>query len=204
MIIAIDIDGTLRDLETQIRQYIEMDYPGSLETYDKVVGKEYRTLTPTIGEEEAMKWLYDDRPFELFAIANRTHPKIIEDLNKFAKSAERDGHTVVIASVQRGKSIMATLSWLSKFGCKIKNYDFHDTMKDKIEAGYDVYVDDCPEVLDACSGQLFGTTDLAARNGPIGIKVPYKFNEDIDCITLDILGGKFNDIYEILNIERGF
>ena len=99
---------------------------------------------------------------------------------------------------------MATLSWLSKFGCKLKHYDFFDTMQDKIDAGYDVYIDDCPEVLEACTGALFGSRDLTARNGPIGLKVPYEFNKHIeDVYDLDIANGKFNDVYEILNIERG-
>ena len=197
MIIAVDVDGTLRDLETQIRMYLEMDYPDLVEEYDKILGKEYRTLSPLMPEPEIMTWLYDERPFELFAIADRLHPKVIEDVNKFAKVAESLGHTVVIASVQRGKSIMATLSWLSKFGCKLKHYDFFDTMQDKIDAGYDVYIDDCPEVLEACTPSTGGIS-------PIGVRIPYEFNKHVENVhDLDIANGKFNDIYDILKIERG-
>jgi len=202
MIIAFDIDGTLRNLETQVRRYIEMDFPDSVDQYDNIVGKEYWTLDSTIGKENTMRWLYEDRPFELFAIAERIHPKVIEELNKFAKAAEVDGHTVVIASVQRGKSIMATLSWLSKFGCKLKNYDFFDTMQEKMDAKYDVYIDDCPGVLESCTGSLFGSHNLTTRNGAVAIKIPYEFNEHINCPVLDIADGKFIDIYDILNIER--
>lgn len=202
MIIAIDIDGTLRDLETQIRKYLEEDYPEHIEDFDNNVGKVYRTLNPLIGEFEAMKWLYEERPMELFAMAPRVHRSIIEDLNKFAQAAENQGHKVVIASVQRDKSIMATTHWLSKMGCKVKHYDFFDTMQDKIDYNYDVYVDDCPEVLNAC--EIGWEPRKMANRNPIGIKVPYDFNKNIECPVLDIKKGKFNDIYNILNIERGF
>ena len=198
MIIAVDIDGTLRDLETQIRRYLEEDYPEKVNDYDLVVGKTYRTLDPLIGEEATIKWLYEERPFELFAMAPRLHRIIFEDLNRFAAAAEKQGHTVVIASVQRGKSIMATMQWLSKFGCKVKAYQFFDTMQEKIDAGYDVYIDDCPEVLEACD------QDNVSGHGTFAVKIPYEFNESIDCPILDIKAGKFNDIYDILNIERGF
>ena len=201
MRIAIDIDGTLRDLETQIRRYIEEDYPEKLDEYDKIIGIEYRTMNPLIGADEAMNWFYEERPFELFAMAPRLHRTLIEDLNKFAATAEVQGHSVEIASVQRGKSIIATLHWLSKMGCKIKKYSFYDTMQDKIDAKFDVYLDDCPQVLEACKPgfELIYDTTL-----PLAIKVPYEFNKHIGCPSLDVVNGKFNDIYDILNIERGF
>lgn len=190
MIIAFDIDGTLRDLETQVKKYLEEDYPEHYEEILKTLGKEYYALDPILGHDETMKWFYEDRPFELFAMAPRVHRSIIEDLNKFAKAAESQGHEVIIASVQRDLSIMATLHWLSKMGCKIKTYRFFDTMQDKINAGFDVYIDDCPEVLESHTRR--------------SLKVPYEFNKHIDCPELDIANGKFNDIYDILNIERGF
>lgn len=61
-------------------------------------------------------------------------------------------------------------------------------MEEKINYGFDIYVDDCPDVLK--------NTDYLA------IKVPYEYNKDINVQTLDIENGKFNDLFEILNIER--
>ena len=142
MIIAIDIDGTIRDLETQILKYAEEDF--TEDQFDLIkdnVGRIYRSLDPIIGEEKTHEWLYEERPFHLFAIANRTHRKIIEDINRFAKIVEAQGHQAVIASVQREKSIIATLHWLSRVGCKIKEYQFFDTMQDKIDyIPFDVYI----------------------------------------------------------------
>ncbi len=195
MIIAIDIDGTLRDLESQIEKYFEEDFPDHIEKFLELKGKDYQSLDPVIGRDETIKWLYETRPFELFAMSPRIHRSVIGDLNQFAKACKAQGHQAVIASVQKDKSIIATLHWLSKMGCKIKEYQFFDTMQDKIDyIPFDVYIDDCPQVLE----QVHKDPDR------IAIKVPYEFNKHIDCPTLDIANGKFNDIYDILKIEREF
>ena len=187
--ISIDIDETLRDLKTQIERYLETDHPDKLDKYLELRNKHFNSLdTLFASKEEFNIWMYDERVFELFGKAPRVHPKVIDELNAFALSSQRCGYEVWLSSVQRDRSITATLFWLSKHGCRVSNYKFFGTMEEKINYGFDIYVDDCPDVLK--------NTDYLA------IKVPYEYNKDINVQTLDIENGKFNDLYEILNIER--
>ena len=142
------------------------------------------------GKENLFKWMYDERVFHIFGMAGKTHPKVIDHLNIFSNFAEQNGYKTIITSVQRDRSIIATLHWLSKNGCKIKNYLFFDNFKDKVDAKFDVYVDDCPEVLGK------------APKESIVIRVPYGYNSMFtDCHILDIANGKFNDIYSILGLN---
>lgn len=196
-LVAIDIDGTLRDLESQIDKYLENDYPEKHDGYTNARGKEYRTLDGLFfSREEIIKWLYEDRPFELFGMAGKVHRKVIDDLNILYNSTKGTDFEIVIASVQFDKSVPATLHWLAKNGCKVQKIFFFDTMKEKIDAGFDIYVDDCPEVLNFYRRKK--TKSKLSR----AIKVPYEFNKGIKCPVVDIVNGKFDDLYGILGIEK--
>lgn len=194
--IAVDIDGTLRDLETQIGVFLEFDHPEKYKEWIPEFGKVYRSLSPVFeSEAEVFKWMYDERVFELFGKAERLHKKVIDDLNMFTIAAKQNGWDVVIASVQRDRSITATLHWLSKYGCRVPTINFFHTFQDKIDANFDIYVDDSPEVLDAVCKT---TTGVNARLINRAIKVPYEFNSHVDCPSLDIVNGQFNTLYEIM------
>jgi 5'(3')-deoxyribonucleotidase len=186
--ISIDIDETIRNLSFQIEKYLEIDHPNLLDKYLETRGEQFNSLDKLFpSKEDFLVWMYDERVFQLFGMAPRTHPKVIDDINHFALSLEDSEYEVWLSSVQRDRSITATLFWLGKFGCRIKNYKFFNTMKEKIDHGFDIYVDDCPEVL--------------ANTNYMSIKVPYKYNESINAPTLDIVNGGFKDIYEILQIK---
>ena len=190
MRIAIDIDNTIRDFTDQIDTYLEIDYPDKHEIFAAHKDAEYRALDMAFdSREEANKWMYDERVVEIFQMAKRMHPRIIDQLNQFYTTMKSQGNEVIVASVQRDRSIIATLWWLAKYGCKINNYMFFDSMQDKIDYGFDLYLDDCPKVL---------------REVKNSIRVPHGYNEleEFTMPVLDIAGGKFNDIYEILNVER--
>lgn len=194
--IAIDIDGTLRDLESQIGIFLEYDHPSKFEQWEANVGKVYRSLTSVFeSEADVFKWMYDERVFELFGKSERIHKKVIDDLNMFTLTAKQNGWNVVIASVQRDRSITATLYWLAKYGCRVPTINFFNTFQDKIDADFDIYVDDSPEVLEACNETmcLFGDKMVVRA-----IKVPYEFNAHVDCPSLDIAAGEFNKLYEML------
>ena len=198
--VAIDIDGTLRNLEGQITKYLEHDHPERLDKFNEVKNAEYYSLDNIFDtKEDVHSWMYDERVFELFGMAQKIHPKIIDDLNIFSVAAEEQGYELWIASVQRGRSIPATLHWLSKWGCRIPRIMFFPSMKDKTDHSFDIYLDDCPDVLEVVSKRTL------KRNGvelPTSIKVPYGFTKNIDAPELDIENGKFNDIYELLGVER--
>jgi len=201
--IAVDLDGTLRDLEKQIDRYLEADHPDKIDKFREIVGKQYRSLDPVFEtKEELYQWMYEERVFELFGMADRLHKRVIDDLNIFAATAKQQGFEVVISSVQRNQSVTATLHWLAKWGCKIQHIRFFNTAQDKVDANFGIYIDDSPEVLVQLAGK-----DIVPSTGPVisrprAIKIPYAFTKDIDCPSLDIANGKFDDLYEILGIER--
>lgn len=185
--IAIDVDGTIRDFHSQAQMWLEYDHPNKFQKF--LDSKSYYSLDEAFGNrEEVHKWIYEQRVFEIFVQAQRLHKNIIDDLNIFSVAAEGAGWDVLIATVQRDRSITATLQWLAKYGCRIKTIKFFNSMQDKIDADYDVYLDDCPEVLEKAESSA--------------IKVPYVFNEHIKCPSLDIINGEFDNIYELLGIER--
>lgn len=192
--IAIDVDGTLRNLPGQLNKFLESDYPEFIDKYRELADTEYWALSKAFnGDKDLLySWMYDQRVFELFGMAPKLHPKVIDDLNMFAKAANATGeYSVVIASVQRDRSITATLHWLSRHGCRVQGYHFFNSMQEKIDARFDYYVDDCPMVLKAVSARP-----------ERAIKIPYKFNDDIGCRSLDIFQGKFDDIYEMFGVEK--
>jgi len=195
--IAIDIDGVLRNIIPQIDDYLANDHPEKFKTYKESKDVDYYCLNNAFsGDDEAVrKWLYEDRPFEIFAIANRMHPRIIDDLNIFTRTAELNGFRVLIASVQNQRSVTSTLHWLAKFGCKLQYYCFFKSVQEKIDANFDIYIDDCPTVLEAVA-------DKKIDGLPRAIKVPYEFNEHISCPSIDTANGNFDDLYKILEIKK--
>lgn len=201
--IAVDIDGTLRDLETQMEKYLEADHPDKLDKFNEIKHTVYRSLDPLFeNQEDVYSWIYEERVFELFGMAERLHPKAIDDLNIFTNVAKQHGFEVVIASVQRQQSVTATLHWLAKWGCKVQNIQFFDSMQAKVDAGFDIYIDDCPEVLIPYAGKEAVAATGPVNGHPRAIKIPYDFTKDIKCPSLDIANGKFDDLYDILSIEK--
>lgn len=198
--IAVDIDGTLRNLQGQLVKYLEQDHPDKVDKFREIVQTEYRSLDPLFDSRvDLFDWMYNERVFELFGMAQRIHPKVIDELNIFSVAAENSGYDVWIASVQRGRSISATLHWLAKWGCRVPNIMFFPTMQDKINENFDVYIDDCPEVIEATMGTKFNYGSISI---PTSIKIPYGFTKDINVPELDIENGKFNDLYDILGVEK--
>lgn len=207
-IIGFDIDGTLRDFESQVETYIEKDYPSALEAFKQIKHKQYRTLDK-IGVfsdvSEVWDWMYNQRVFELFALAPRTHPKVIDNLNILAKAAESSGFDVVLATVQKERSVTATLHWLAKWGCRVQMIMCFNSFKDKLNSGIDIFVDDSPELLEHSLDTQFSSNIRHPSKDldiPRFIRVPYPFNAHIDVPFVDIVNGKFNDLYEILHIDR--
>ena len=201
--IAVDIDGTLRDLEKQIDKYLEYDHPEKIDKFREIKNSVYRSLDPVFeNKTDVYKWIYEERVFELFGMADRMHRKVIDDLNIFITTAREQGFEVVIASVQRNQSVTATMHWLSKWGCKAQRYEFFYTMQDKIDANFDIYIDDCPEVLEAFEGKDVVKHTGDVKGLPRAIKIPYGFTKDIKCPSLDIANGKFDDLYEMLGVEK--
>jgi len=198
--VGFDIDGTLRNIVDNIGYFLEIDHPDKVDTYLGCFKSEYYALEKAFGDRgQMLSWMYEERPFEIFGKSGRVHPRVIDDLNIFANVAKQNGVQVVIASVQQQRSITATLHWLSKYGCKLDKFAFFPTMQEKIDANFDIYVDDCPMVLNAFCSEQIQHNGLSIYRA---IKVPYDFNSSIECPYLDIAGGQFDELYNLLGVEK--
>lgn len=201
--IAIDLDGTLRDLDKQICEYLAVDHPDKIDKFREIKADVYRSLDPVFDTHEEMyQWMYEERPFYLFGMADRLHKKVIDDLNFFTVAAEGQGFEVVISSVQRNQSATASLHWLSKHGCRVSHIRFFRSAEDKIAANFDINVDDSPEILSAFAGKEVVRSFGSIAGLPRAIKIPSNFTKGIDCPSLDIANGKFDDLYAILGVEK--
>lgn len=208
-IIGIDIDGTLRDFGSQVERYIERDYPDSINVLRSMLDKKYRFLEelPCFDtKEESIKWMYEERPFEIFALAPRMHTLVMDNLNIFSKAAEKSGFNVVLSTVQSGLSVSATYQWLAKWGCKVQNLMCFNSINDKLESGIDIFLDDSPELIQKCMvkfpSNLCQHPIIRDETVPRIIKVKHGYNEDLSVPSIDIAGGEFNKMYEFLKIDK--
>jgi hypothetical protein len=192
--IAIDIDGVLRNIVAPVRKYFDIDFENdiTLNLYKSIPDPllEYN-FHAVVGMdiEKFLNWMYVDRVFQIFAMAPRTYPTVIDDLNIFAKTAEAQGYNVWISSVQHQQALTATLFWLSKFGCKVQRYHFFNDQKEKRTHGFDIAIDDSPEIL----------KHIKNRTNKQAIRFLQPYNEQFDGIDTIT---KIDDLYELLGIAR--
>lgn len=121
MIIGISLDDVLRDflgkLKTVYKKQFEKDPIEPINTLDLLVHFPFDT------EDELYRFLYEDFSLELFGHANEKHKNAVIDLNTLY-AQHKDNHEFMIISKEIGNSIPATLFFLSKTSCKIRNYKF--------------------------------------------------------------------------------
>ena len=168
--IAIDIDGTLRNIDTAIELYLEVDHPHRVRPFVSNTDAWNRLDIAFDNDRDAvMHWLYEERAFHIFGQSPKMYPAVIDQLNALQKLADLSGkYEVWLSSVQRDQSITSTLFWLSKNGCRIRNIRFFDSFDQKTDHQFDVVVDDHPGVL-----------SCARANGSVSIVVPHSYNEQL-------------------------
>jgi hypothetical protein len=114
------------------------------------------------------EFLYREAALEVFGHADEMHTNIVSILNAFAMDIEdEEEHELEIVSRDVYKSIPATLFFLSKTGCKVKNLRFVNEPEDKW-AGVDI---------------LITANPIALKNKPdgkISVKIKTSYNEDVD------------------------
>jgi hypothetical protein len=168
--IAMDIDGTLRNLDAQLEKYLEIDHPHRLRRFQDNP-QAWNKLDIAFGDDRkaVTDWLYGDRAFHLFGQAPKMYPAVMDHLNALSKRAQAaDDVELWISSVQRDQSITATLFWLAKNGCRVPNIKFYNSFNTKIREHYDFVVDDRPTVL-----------EHALKNGSVPIVIPHPYNEQL-------------------------
>lgn len=121
MIIGVSLDDVLRDFlgkfkSVYIKQF-EKDPIEPINTLDLMLHFPFDT------EDELNRFLYEDFSLELFGHANEKYKNAVIDLNSLYNQ-HKDLHDFLIISKEHGNSIPATLFFLSKTSCKIREYKF--------------------------------------------------------------------------------
>lgn len=167
--VAIDIDGTLRDLDAQLEKMLELDHPHKVKAFRSFPAEWNRLDIAFNHDREAvLNWLYGERAFHIFGQAPRMYKSVIDHLNALDKRARVNGIRLILSSVQREQSIPATLFWLAKMGCRVHHIRFFDSFEEKMAAHYNIVVDDHPQVLERAK-QLDSTA----------VVVPHPYNDHL-------------------------
>lgn len=163
MTIGISLDDVLRDFlgkfKTIYKKQFEKDPIEPINTLDLLVH------FPFDNEDELYRFLYEDFSLELFGHANEKYKNAIIDLNNLYHQ-HKDSHEFIIISREVGNSIPATLFFLSKTSCKLRNYKFLTSNKD---------------VWDHCDVMITANPDILITKpeNKISIKVETEYNSEI-------------------------
>lgn len=135
MIIAIEINGVLRDTLKKIQEVYQKWYIDNpfLEEKEDSFGYKVISDVTTLNirehlnfkdEEELYGFLYQEYTMEIFGHAGSVEYNGMNELNQLYLDL-RDEHDIWIVSDEIGKSKPASLFFLSKFGCLVENFKFY-------------------------------------------------------------------------------
>lgn len=184
MKIGISLNEVFRDHLSQLKytyeKYfmsdgVELDISG-LDTFDL---EKYFYFSD---KEKLNRFMYVDAPLEIFGHADQVDSGLMNSFNGFFMDVEDDEeHTITLVSREIGKSIPATLFFLSKLGCTVNNYKF-------VKANENEWLD-----FDI----LITANPIALENKPegrISVKVTAPYNKEIKAdFTIDSLLDFIND-----------
>jgi hypothetical protein len=200
MIIAIELNGVLRDTLKKIQEQYEKWYIENpfREEEEEESNFEYKVIsdltTLNIKEHLSFKdendlydFLYKEHTMEIFGHAGSVESSSMMDFNDFYLDI-RDEHDVIIISDEIGKSKPASLFFISKFGCLVETVKFYsestiNSMWDSI----DVLLTANPKLL------------LDHPQSKVVIKYDTSYNKDIEVehsiTSLKELKTKIKEIY---------
>ena len=135
MIIAIEINGVLRDTLKKIQEVYQKWYIDNPFLEEKEDSFEYKVISDVTtlnirehlnfkDEEELYSFLYQEYTMEIFGHAGSVEYNGMNELNQLYLDL-RDEHDIWIVSDEIGKSKPASLFFLSKFGCLVENFKFY-------------------------------------------------------------------------------
>lgn len=164
MIIGVSLDDVLRDFlgkfKILYKKEFEKDPIEPINTLDLMVH------FPFENETDLYNFLYEDFSLELFGHANEKYKNAVIDLNSLY-SQYKDFHEFLIISKEFGNSIPATLFFLSKTSCKIRNYKFVKS-NDSIWDHCDIMVTANPNIL------------IGKPENKFSIKIKTDYNSEIN------------------------
>jgi hypothetical protein len=163
MTIGISLDEVLRDflskLKTVYKKEFDKDPIEPINTFD------INSHFPFETEDELNNFLYEEFSLELFGHPNEKYKNVLIDLNSLVNK-HKDEHNFIIISKEFGNSIPATLFFLSKTSCKLRDYKFVKSNKEVWDY-CDIMITANPEVL------------TSKPENKITIKVKCDYNSDI-------------------------
>ncbi len=133
MIIAVEINGVLRDTLKKISEvyekwYIENPFKEEEEFKYEILSElnslEISKHLKFKDDDELYNFLYKEYTMEIFGHAGSVEYNGMNDLNDFYLDM-RDSYDIFIVSDEIGKSKPASLFFLSKFGCLVENIKFY-------------------------------------------------------------------------------
>ena len=163
MTIGISLDEVLRDFLGKFKiiykKEFEKDPIEPIETFDLI------RHFPFENESDLNNFLYEEFSLELFGHPNEKYKNVVIDLNNLY-NRHKDEHNFIIISKEFGNSIPATLFFLSKTSCKVRDYKFVTSNK---------------EVWDYCDIMITANPDIleSKPDNKITIKVKSDYNENI-------------------------
>jgi hypothetical protein len=188
MKIGITLDEVLRNF---ISQFIY--------TYDKYIEKtdiEESDITnfdllnffKFENENKLNNFMYFEAPLEIFGHADQMSDGIMTHFNNFLMDMEYEGeHQIEIVSREIGKSIPATLFFLSKTGAKAKNIRFVDEYKE-VWDNVDVVITANPKILESKPDDKLSIKVKSPYNGES--KSDHEVNSLLDFIQSEDIRSK--------------
>jgi hypothetical protein len=200
MIIAIELNGVLRDTLKKIQEQYEKWYiENPFREEEEESNFEYKVIsdltTLNIKEHLSFKdendlydFLYKEHTMEIFGHAGSVESSSMMDFNDFYLDI-RDEHDVIIISDEIGKSKPASLFFISKFGCLVETVKFYS--ESKINSMWDSI-----DVLLTANPKLL----LNHPKDKVVIKYETLYNQDVNVehsiTTLKDLKTKITEIYD--------
>jgi hypothetical protein len=134
MIIAVELNGVLRDTLKKIQQeyekwYLDNPFKEDEEKLEYEVLSDLTTLDIANhlkfkDKNELYDFLYKEHTMEIFGHAGSVETSSMMDFNEFYLDM-RDSHEIIIVSDEIGKSKPASLFFISKFGCLVESVKFY-------------------------------------------------------------------------------
>lgn len=164
MTIGITLDDVVRDFLGKFKSIYKKEFEvDPIEPIDTLNLIKY---FPFKNEEELNNFLYEEFSLELFGHPNEKYKNAIIDLNNLYNQ-HKENYNFIIISKEFGNSIPATLFFLSKTSCKLREYKF--IMSDKDAWNY-------------CDTIITANPDILSNkpNSGITIKIITEYNKNIE------------------------
>lgn len=167
MKIGITINEVLRDFIGQLSYTYDKYYKETGIKEGEVTSFDLINYFPFENVDELNKFLYSEASLEIFGHADQLHDGVMTLFNKFLMDIEDDEeHEIILISREAIQSIPATLFFLSKLGCRAKNYKWVSRYEEQWDY-IDVLVTANPKTLNS------------KPEGKISVKVNASYNKDV-------------------------